>query len=270
MMKQENLLAPTALCPDTWRPILWREWKKSQAAVRLLLFSFVLIFLLIPIDPNGVMLLVGMLLAGQLLAVTLGGSDLSEGAERYAFVMPLRRADYFWARYLAGLVLLVLMGGSAYVMNHYDLHRYFWGLFCESGLAETRRAPYPEKPLGMFSLCALLGYSNSYCMAANVRKVNILAASWFVGLFLTYALPAILFGVWSLVDQRSHSSDLKGMPFLIVSALISALVLYKCFGSYVGKSAPSSEGGASGGSGWRVALIVLAVWVVLSLLLSVA
>lgn len=261
-MDTPQLLRPMSVCPATWSPILWREWQKFQASVWKLIFAFALMFLVMPFDPNGSLLLISALLAGQYLAVILGGSDISEGAERYAFVLPLRRADYFWARYLGGLTLLCSLVGSAYLLNTFDLHPYFWGLFCESGLSERRHASYPEEPIANFILCALLAYSSTYCLAANARKPAALAGSWFVGLFATYAAPAIVIGVISIIKNVSPVPSQKGLPFILLSALISALLLYQCSRSYVGKGADANEEPASKSSSVTVTLIFMVVIVI--------
>ena len=225
--------------------------------------------MVMPVDPNGFVLLFATLLAGQYLAVTLGGGDIAEGAERYAFILPMRRADYFWARYAAGLLILTSLVGVAFVMNTADLHRYFWGLFCESGLSDARALSYPETPIGNFILCGLFAFSNSYCVAVSSRRPTSLAASWFVGLAITYAAPAVLLSIIAAIKDVSPKSHLESPIFVMLSAVISALVLSYLSRGYVGKNS-EAVGGKSGSStsSWLVVVMVVVGYIILSAFLN--
>lgn len=268
-MSHPTLLKPTAVCPRTWRPILWREWQKSQKSIIGIVILFVVLFMVMPFDQNGWMLMLATLTAGQYLAVTLGGSDIAEGAERYAFVLPIRQADYFWARYAAGMLILTSLVGVAFVMNAADLHRYFWGLFCESGLSDTRVQSYPEIPIGNFILCGLFAFSNSYCVAVSTRRPTLLAGSWFLGLMMTYAAPAILLSIIAGIKDVSPESHLKSSVFVMLSAVISAIVLSYLSRGYVGKSSAADVGkSGSSNASWHVVVMVVVGYIILSFVLS--
>lgn len=268
-MSRPTLLKPTAICPRTWRPILWREWQKSQKSIIRIALLFVAIFMVMPFDPNGFILLLATLLVGQYLAVILGGGDMAEGAERYAFILPMRRADYFWARYAAGVAILTSLVGVAFVMNAADLHRYFWGLFCESGLSDARELLYPETPIGNLILCGLFAFSNSYCVAASSRRPAGLTASWFVGLMITYGAPALLLSIIAAMKEVNPKTLLESSIFVMLSAVISALVLSYLSRGYVGKNS-EAEVGKSGGStsSWLVVVMVFGGYVILSAFLN--
>jgi len=240
-MSTHQVINPTAIFPETWKPILWREWQKSRQGIHRSIFFFVAVFMIVPIDFDGVLLLVGTLIAGQHLAVVLGGSDISEGSERYAFTLPLRRADYFWARYLAGLILLSSLVGVSYLLNAYDLHRYFWGLFCESGLTGGRALAYPTFPLGYSILCGIFAYSNSYCVVVHARRPGTLSWGWFLGILLTYALPFFILVFASRFYQWSEDAGYYGRWGMVtlLSAMISALLLIVLSRAYAGKGSDS-------------------------------
>jgi len=258
-MNSSHILKPTAICPETWRPILWREWQKSRKSLILIALLCAAFFLIVPIDLNGVGLLVATLIIGQYLAVTLGGGDISEGAERYAFILPLRRADYFWARYVAGLAIVVVFTGLAYVMNAGDLHRYFWGIFCESGLSDARVNSYPDGSIGLYIFCGVLGFSNSYCFATGARRPGTLAGSWFVGLFVTYALPALLLSIIAVLNEVRVEPQLKSTLFVLLSAVISAIVLSYLSRAYVGKNTETDVEKSHDGRGWVTAVFLFIV-----------
>lgn len=238
-MKNSTILSPTKVCTRTWRVILWREWQKLGKVITALITAYVLLFMVMPLDSNGALLLFAVIFAGQNLAITLGGGDVFEGSERYCFVLPLRRVDYFWSRYLAGLSLLVVLTGVSYVMNAFDLHRHFWALFCESGLADERRGDYPKYDLGNYILCGIFAFSNSYCLAASSRSQGLLTLSWLVGCLLTYAAPALLINIISEMLEVDAEPYLTGVVYVAISFVISLFVLLRCSLGYIGKSSSS-------------------------------
>lgn len=225
--------------------------------------------MIMPIDQNGWMLLVATLIAGQYLAVILGGGDIAEGSERYAFILPMRRADYFWARYAAGLLIVTSLVGVAFVMNAADVHRYFWGLFCESGLSDARALSYPETPIGNFILCGLFAFSNSYCVAASSWRPTLLAASWFLGLMITYAAPAILLSIIAANKDVNPKFYLESAIFVMLSAVISAIVLSYLSRGYIGKNSEPDAGKSDASNRiWLVIVMVVVGYIIVSVVLN--
>lgn len=243
-MSSTKILRPTTISPETWKPILWREWQRHGNLILKFVSAYIILFYIMPFDENGSLLLITSFITGQFLATRIGGADLSEGSESYAFIMPVRRADYFWAKYIAGLILFVALAGVAFILQSFGLHHHFWSIFSETGLADSKNhSSILFNNVSVLSIYSILAYTNSYSLASSARSHTTLQSSWFMGTLITIVPQFIIAYALNHFSAflRDQDSAQSLIIFIAVSTVVTALTLFISSQNYSTKN-PNSSG----------------------------
>ncbi len=243
------------------RAVLWRDWIQLKDLIVCAGALWVLVILILPVLDEPMRLL-SLIIMGQVAAVRLGGSDVRDGSESFAFTLPPQRQHYFGARYAMGLVVMLgfcLFGEWA---TRLGVSARFWSLFVESGLTESYIQPSfpPRLSFWVFPLALFGSYSATFGFASVMSRRHHNAA-WIAGIAHWIGGPLIFFWLLDLslkmqlldrsVVWRTHALALMGCVFGI-------LCVYVCELIYRRKRADSS--GNVGYSLSRVAILVVAIF----------
>ena len=177
------------------RGLLWREWVLYYPALSWLLTIWLIagwVLVLLNFRPEFVVLFVGSAFALR-CASTMGGGDVADGSEEFAFAMPISRSAYYLVRMAFGLAALLGFCISTHLIAAWNLPQKAWGLIVTTGFtAPSLRTPREYHFLVWLSVLLPLAYFGlTYSNAAVSRTARSVHGTDSTSLFIITTLAGL-------------------------------------------------------------------------------
>ncbi|MHC4563862.1 MAG: hypothetical protein ACYS8X_13975 [Planctomycetota bacterium] len=242
-----------------WRQVLAQPW--SPFGRRVLLAGAALIALgwMLPVFHHPWWILALMSLFAVKFGRDMGGAEVIDGTQEFAWSLPIRRNRLLWTRLLAGVTVVGVLSGLSSLAIALSWPQAIWGLVVESGFAKPF-GPWPASHAYAYKLaviCPVLAYVTAFGLSAAARSrpaVDML--SLLAGAAVAAAIGgglAIEYWRWGWLDGRAVSALLAAMA--VGSITLGAW-------AFLRKDAVHREG-ATWVKWWLVAVIVLLLLMVL-------
>lgn len=264
---------------DVLAALLRREWSVHGGTIKwFLTVAFLATFVWPVVNHPGWVLAYGAV-AALFLGQALGGSEVLEGSEEFAFALPVSRREYYTAKAIVGLTVLLGLAavGTAALAGNWASA--LWGLVVETEFAGWHSL---EAPPAVWQLCFLLPvalFAVVLAIAANAKSVRLVPFAWLLGGLLTAGLVGLGYylEVQQLFPEGGFSStpgagrQLTGKFAVLALAVVAIVALAGGLERYARKTVQGSADDA----GRRpvvgtISAVVVVVIVILFLLLGLA
>ena len=214
--------------------MLFRQIGRSASGLYRTLFAvWLLLGWAVMFFSNYIMLGIFLGFVGLICGSIFGGHPVTTGIEEFLMGLPPTRTQQYRARFIMGLLPLLILTPITSAMIHWHYPERFWGLFFSSGYADL----YREPALGWYAvLCAaipFLLYVSSFVYSAMFHQ----AARIGLGLAGALATALTILGVGLLIDSLFVPRPYHGLPALALSIFLIAAIIPLGLKTYAQKEA---------------------------------
>ncbi len=175
-----------------------------------------------------------------LIAPSIAGSHIQDGAEEFSFALPFSKSQIFWTRFLVGfLPLLFFIGLGEFAIKN-DLPQKLWGLFFDAGfLAPTYSIGLIENHLPLLHALPFSIFFFSYSCVTLTPNSNSTLYPFLVslaGLGIIFLLGIVLPQYFKEISERESlrlfrvNSTMLIITSVILLAAASQLYMQKQIG----------------------------------------
>ena len=210
-----------------WSGLVWGEWYAHSRLLLFFLGAWLLTVWILPQFTNPGWILVYGCIYALVAGPAMGGKDVLEGCEEYAFSLSATRREWFLARWALGVGILLLFTLLDLLALGLDLSQAVTRFYLDMGLMEPRGAPQPRLLYGLILAFPLACFSLTFALAANARGRGLVLSAWIWGGLTALALLrlGLLYEFWEWQAWTGYFA----CPILIGAALVAGGVGLRVF-----------------------------------------
>ena len=182
-----------------WGGLLWGEWYAHSRLVLFFLGAWLVTVWFVPRFANPGWILAFGCAYAFIAGPAMGGRDMLEGCEEFAFSLPATRSEWYLARWIFGAGLLMLFTLLDLLALGLDISQAMIRFYLDTGLIEPKGVPHPRMLCGLIFAFPLSVYSLAFALASNARTRGMVASSalWSGLIALAVLRLGLLYEFWT-------------------------------------------------------------------------
>jgi hypothetical protein len=159
--------------------LLWSEWYAHSKLILIFITAWLAAVWLLPLFTNPGWILAFGLIYALIAGPALGGGDVIEGCEEFAFALPASRSERYLARLLVGGGILLMFTLLDILVLGLDLAQAIVRLYLDTGLIRPIEILKPQLLYGLVFAFPFAVFSIGFSLSANARGRALVFTGWF-------------------------------------------------------------------------------------------